>query len=328
MSSVQLDDEDVDALLDMCWSDQQIDACEENPKHMSHESSPSPDESFVHVREIGCESTQGVNMPTLPHGLTTQETLMVTEPVVVDDSLPGAPSTSFRQREFTMQNSASLSLLDLPLENEGPPGTQTAYQKQCQTSRVPIHPAPQLAEQVVLATDTRPIIPRGDFTSVTTLATVSHSPDELETLEESIAEETQRIREIERVLEARKIRRDQLRRDYAMALVRSMNIQPLDPVPSAFTIVVTRSQSNANIGLVVCFDETRGYLEITHVKTYGLIPEANEERRQKRLPIVEQGDFLVSINGVSGDKYLMTQQLVESPTTLQLMFVKDNRISS
>ena len=351
MSNVDFEDEDVDALLDMCWTENPEDV-PESPcatgkadfADMYNNASTLPDESYVYIREVGCDHANPASMSALRAGLRVNVAPVASmEPE--DDLLVGmipVPSANYPSNKSAQSlPPADVNLLDLPFDDEVPvssrqtelipenhspigralesPKPQSELQRTVQrpvcsdnfgddNQRAP--QIPSRAPQVFAAEDPR---------SITTLATTSSPSDELEALEEAIIEETQRIREIEKVLEARKSRRDQLRRDYAMALVKSVSPQP---TPVSFTVVVTRSGGRPNIGLVVGYDEDQGYLVVTKVKSDGLIPEANEERRTRNLPLVEEGDHLISINGVSGDKYMMTRELVEGPLTIQLVFVK------
>jgi hypothetical protein len=87
-------------------------------------------------------------------------------------------------------------------------------------------------------------------------------------------------------------------------------------------LILERLDANVPIGLSVTFEESRGIFQVSAIKPEGLVPGANRERaRRGGLPLVEPGDFLVSINGVSGDKQLMAQQLGKK--RIQLVFAKD-----
>ena len=366
MPHLDFDDEDVDALLDMCWT--------ENPEQVPESPcaigqadfeagyngmSTRPDESFVYVREVGCDYSKPKSIPafreTLPkthlegRESTTEDPLGEMLPVSVMQPAPTKTAPS--------GPAPDLNLIDLPFEFDTSAVTSSTV-PQSAPARAVLEPPKSQPEQPrtsqkPVCSDTfgeyyqdtsRPQVPQDPPVSVprrqeysrppqllaaedprfvTTLATTCIPSDELETLEEAIIEETQRIREIERVLEARKSRREQLRRDYAMALVRSVSAQQ-EPTPTSFTVVVTRSEGRSNIGLVVAYEESKRHLVVTHVKQDGLVPEANEERAIRNLPIVEVGDHLISINGVSGDKYMMTRQLVEGPLSTQLVFVKNS----
>ena len=355
MPHVDFEDEDVDALLDMCWT--------ENPDYVSespyatgqddstdlhNNSSTLPDESYIYIREVGCDTSSTVSTPALKEKLSiTPAVNDIVRPQedVLDGMVPVTVTTHPATKPSQSFPAPDLNLLDLPLDIEvtdstacagtgvehheidiKPPKLQEdsssfAQKPVCSDNFCENHqPVPHMASSQLKEFTRAPrIIPTQDTRSITTLATTCPSSDQLESLEEAIIEETQRIREIERLLESRKSRREQLRRDYAMALVRST---PYQPTPVSFTVVVTRCQDRPSIGLVVAYDDDQGYLVVTSVKSEGLVPDENVKRLIRNLPIVETGDHLISINGVSGDRYLMTRELVEGPQTIQLVFVK------
>ena len=368
MSQVDFEDDDVDALLDMCWTDKSL-ADPESPctgPKVEYDDgyngvSTLSGDSFVHIREIGCDFSTSISMPVLPHGFgkpaqpenpaaVYSDPLGEMKDVAQHSSQPDIRSSS--AVSLSRAVGQGLTLLDLPFDLDAPIVVRSPKPAEIPTKPVEVYqtlpiesqkqvqrpvctdrfgeglpenhvsqqPAPQVAVSHRPEYPRQGYLPREDSALVTTLLNPSQHMDDLETLEEAIIEETQRIREIERVLESRKARREQLRRDYAMALVRSVSCS--EPTPISFTMVVTRSHGRPNIGLVVGYDEEKGHLTVTSVKSEGLVPQANEERAIRNLPIVEVGDSLISINGVSGDKYMMTRQLVEGPMTIQLVFVK------
>jgi hypothetical protein len=190
-------------------------------------------------------------------------------------------------------------------------------------------------------------------------------PMTLDEIEEAIAEETQRIRDIEQVLEARKIKREELRIQYARLLASFPHMDrphssqtnpisawnplehhqkpitapqrssggspPTEYIPDgistrthvSFTLILDRPKTDIPIGLSVAFDDSRGVFLVTGINNNGLVHDANVKRAVQggKLPLVEPGDFVVSINGVSGDKPSMAQQLASK--RIQLVFVKD-----
>ena len=89
----------------------------------------------------------------------------------------------------------------------------------------------------------------------------------------------------------------------------------------SFTVLVSKSSTERRLGLRVVFDPSRGFLVVEEVKAEGLVPTENKLRLSRNQPTVDAGDFLVSVNGCSGEFAIMQREFTDSES-LQLVFVK------